>query len=325
MIPNLWYPVLESKEVPSGKPIGVTRFGQKLVFWRDHEGNIVCMMDQCRHRGAALSIGSIHHGNLQCPFHGFEYDSSGKVTYIPAKGKTAPLSGNFQVKSYPSKEAHDFIWVWYGEPRSDYPPVPWFEDLDKRFSYGRDTDLWPVHYSRAIENQLDVFHLPYVHHNTIGRGGQIVTDGPYSDLKDNTLKVWVLNRPENGIPARSEQDLSRPSSPALLHFIFPNLWMNRLSDDFRIFIAFVPVDETHTKFYLRYYQSFIRVPLVRGIVNRLTAISSRVILRQDRQVVITQQPVRSDFGMPERLIHADRPIIKYRRHREVLKNNNSAT
>ena len=321
MIPDIWYPVLDSRELPKGQPIGVKRFGQKLVFWRGPENSIVCMLDKCRHRGAALSIGKVLHGHLQCPFHGFEYDFSGNVAHIPANGRNAPLPKDFQVMSYPAREAHDFIWVWWGEPQSDYPPLPWFEDLDSRFSYGRDYDLWPVHYSRAIENQLDVFHLPFVHHNTIGRGRRYITDGPFTELKDNTLKVWVMNRVEDGLPAKSQRDLNEPTSPALLHFKFPNLWMNRLSDDFRIVIAFVPVDENHTKFYLRYYQSFIRMPILRGIVNGLTAISSRVILRQDRDVVITQQPTKSGFGMSERLVHADRPIIEYRRHRQALIDN----
>ena len=321
MIPNIWYPVLDSREVPEGKPVGATRFGEKLVFWRDPEGGVVCMLDQCRHRGAALSIGKVLHGHLQCPFHGFEYDSSGNVAHIPANGRAAPLPKDFQVGTYPAREAHDFIWVWWGEPQSEYPPLPWFEDLDDRFSYGRDYDLWPVHYSRAIENQLDVFHLPFVHHNTIGSGRRYITDGPLTELEGNTLKVWVMSRVEDGVPAKPQQELSQPNSPALLHFKFPNLWMNRLSDDFRIVVAFVPVDEKHTKFYLRYYQSFIRVPLLRNIVNGLTALGSRVILRQDHDVVITQHPIRSDFGMAERLVHADRPIIEYRRHRENLKNN----
>lgn len=37
MIRNLWYVVLESNEVGE-KPIGVTRFGEKMVFWRDPNG-----------------------------------------------------------------------------------------------------------------------------------------------------------------------------------------------------------------------------------------------------------------------------------------------
>ena len=36
MIPDQWYAVLESNEVPKGKVVGVTRMGEKLVFGAMH-------------------------------------------------------------------------------------------------------------------------------------------------------------------------------------------------------------------------------------------------------------------------------------------------
>ncbi len=52
MIPNQWYMLVESKEVRGGKPIGVTRLGEKMVFWRDRQRKITCAIDSCPHRGA---------------------------------------------------------------------------------------------------------------------------------------------------------------------------------------------------------------------------------------------------------------------------------
>ncbi len=86
MIRNQWYVVLESKEVRK-KPIGVTRIGEKLVFWRNKSGKIQCAVDRCPHRGVALNIGKQENNHLQCPFHGFEYDASGRCVYIPANGR----------------------------------------------------------------------------------------------------------------------------------------------------------------------------------------------------------------------------------------------
>jgi phenylpropionate dioxygenase-like ring-hydroxylating dioxygenase large terminal subunit len=57
MIPNQWYAVLESCQIPSGGLIGATRMGEKLVFWRTAD-RVVCLRDLCAHRGAALSAGS---------------------------------------------------------------------------------------------------------------------------------------------------------------------------------------------------------------------------------------------------------------------------
>lgn len=57
VIKNQWYVVLDSKELKKNKPIGVTRFSQKLVFWRDELDNISFIFDKCCHRGASLALG----------------------------------------------------------------------------------------------------------------------------------------------------------------------------------------------------------------------------------------------------------------------------
>ncbi len=46
---------------------------------------------------------------------------------------------------------------------------------DSSYVYSHVEDIWSVHYSRVIENQLDVSHLALVHHNTIGRGNKTLS------------------------------------------------------------------------------------------------------------------------------------------------------
>jgi len=90
MIKNQWYIVLSSKEVRE-EPVGVTRFGEKLAFWRDTKGVVHCISDVCCHRGASISHGKVKNDFIMCPFHGFEYDSSGTVRLIPAMVKSLPF------------------------------------------------------------------------------------------------------------------------------------------------------------------------------------------------------------------------------------------
>jgi phenylpropionate dioxygenase-like ring-hydroxylating dioxygenase large terminal subunit len=113
--------------------------------------------------------------------------------------------------------------------------------------------------------------------------------------------------------------LTRPRDDFHLEFIFPNLWQNHISDDTRVVAAFVPVDEMHTLLYLRFYQSFFRVPIVRHLLNRLAMPFNRFIAHQDRRVVETQLPRASRLAMGEKLIQGDRPIVEYRRRRRELK------
>ena len=167
MIFNQWYVVLDSKELRKGKPLRIRRFNEYLAFWRDESGNACCISDRCCHRGASVSSGKINGNNLECPFHGFVFDKYGKVQVIPANGKNKPVPETMKVPYYSTYEKHGLIWIWWGDPSKAEGEPYFFDDLEG-FSYAGLVDHWNVHYSRAIENQLDVVHLPFVHYDTIG-------------------------------------------------------------------------------------------------------------------------------------------------------------
>jgi len=320
MIRDQWYVVLESKEVRL-KPIGVTRLGEKLVFWRDGSGKVNCAVDRCPHRGIQLSLGVVHNDHLQCPFHGFEYDSSGKCVHIPANGRGGRIPASLKLKNYPTHEDQGFIWIWWGEdPPEDLEPPGFFENIDDSFVYASTPDPWKSHYSRAIENQLDVVHLPFIHHNTIGRGDRTVVDGPLVVWDgDVMLCTYVFNRVDDGTPPRkpAEIDISEARS-VHLELILPNLWQNYISEDVRVLIAFAPVDEGNSILYLRFYQRFLTVPLLGKLIARLAMPFNVLVAHQDRRVVVTHQPMPSALKIGEKLIQGDLPIIEYRKKRQEL-------
>lgn len=320
MIRNQWYVVLETNEVGSA-PIGVTRMGEKMVFWRDGVGKVSAAVDRCPHRGVALSIGKVLDGHLQCPFHGFEYDASGKCTLIPANGRNGAITGAMRLNTYPTYEAHGLIWLWWGDPAAEDLPAPeFFDNIDESFYYGSARDPWEAHYSRVIENQLDVVHLPFIHRNTIGRGNRTIVDGPLVEWKgDKMLYIYVFNRLDDGTPPRRSRDLSAKAATSVhLEFIFPNLWQNYISPDVHVVAAFVPVDDEHTLLYLRFYQKFMRLPVLGKLIANLAMPMNVYIAHEDRRVVITQQPKASGLKTGEILIQGDLPIIEYRKKREAL-------
>jgi phenylpropionate dioxygenase-like ring-hydroxylating dioxygenase large terminal subunit len=323
MIRNQWYVVLNSNQVKE-KPVGVTRLDEKLVFWRDGDGQVNCAFDRCPHRGVQLSKGYLVDHHLQCPFHGFEYDSSGKCVLIPAEGRVSQPPSAMRLQTYPTFEDHDFIWIWWGiDPPDTLEQPTFFDNLGPEFSYGSAIDPWDAHYSRVIENQLDVAHLPFVHTNTIGRGNRTLVDGPLVDWCDDNKKImctYVFNRVDDGSKPRRTNELSKKGSLVHLEFIMPNLWQNYLGKDTRILAAFVPVDGEHTLLYLRFYQNFIKTPVLGKLIAQLSMPFNLYIAHQDRAVVETQQPKASSLkGGNEKPIKADNPIILYRRMREKLK------
>jgi phenylpropionate dioxygenase-like ring-hydroxylating dioxygenase large terminal subunit len=320
VIRNQWYGIMDSKELKGKKPVGVTRFGEKLVLWRGEDKKVNCLYDRCCHRGAALSKGKVTDNTLRCPFHGFAYDSTGKVTMIPANGRNTPVHERYHVNAYKAEDKYGFIWIWYGDNREDLPEIPFFKNLREGFSWGGFSETWPVHYTRAIENQLDVVHLPFVHANSIGRGNRTLVNGPVVEWEDNLMTFYVYNTEDDGVSRPlSAGEIKNYRELFNLNFQMPNMWQNNISDDIRIMAVFAPIDETNTRIYLRFYQKFMKVPVLRELVNLLSGISNRYILHQDRRVVITQVPVKTEYRMGENLIKGDAPIIEYRKRRALLK------
>ncbi len=321
MIKNQWYAILESKEVKQ-KPLGVTRMNEKLVLWRDDAGQIQCIYDQCCHRGASLSLGCRVDHQIECPFHGFLYDGRGKVTLIPANGKAAIVEKRYKVHSYWVEEAYGFIWLWYGDPLDENKPmIPFFEELKEGYLYQTRSEVWDVHYTRAIENQLDVVHLPFVHKKTIGRGKKSLVHGPVVEWKDDLMTFYVHNVPDDGRTlAMKAGEITEYERFFHLQYLVPHLWQNCISDKVRIFIAFVPIDDSHTKLYLRFYQNFMTLPLLGPIITGLSNLFNLKILHEDRRVVLTQIPKKTELRMEELLIPGDLPIVEFRKKREKLKN-----
>ena len=316
---ELWYPLLESRELKR-RPLGVTRLGRRLVFWRTASGVAHALDERCPHLGAALSAGTIEGDQLVCPFHGFHFDGSGRCQHIPAIGSGGRIPEGLRAGSYPVEEAGGFIWLWWGSepPNGRRPPA--FPELANGWHYTTSVIEAPVHYTRAIENQLDVAHIPFVHRTTIGRGGRSFVEGPQVEIDEAGMRVWTSNRLDDGTPAATaEQVAARAAARSPdLQLLFPGLWLLNISERFKNLIAFVPLDEGHTRYYLRAYHRWGN-PLIAKPFEWLMRRSNRVILGQDLRVIATQTPLASQDAGDDRPIAADRAVLRYRRwHAQAL-------
>ena len=134
------------------------------------------------------------------------------------------------------------------------------------FVFSEIEDHWNAHYSRAIENQLDVVHVPIVHYNTIGRGNKTLVNGPKVVFENDALITSANNEVDAG---------QKPKPPAecvikdtYLKFKFPNLWMNHISEKLKIIIYFAPVDDENTILYIRFYNRLTKNALLNRLIDR---------------------------------------------------------
>lgn len=318
MILNQWYAVLPSTHVKKGEVLSAKRMGLNLAFFRTESGKIACVEEKCSHRGASLGIGFVKGECVGCPFHGLQFSAEGECKLAPSLGKETTKSlERFNVKSYTVREAHGIIYLWYGDGVPT-DTLPFFEDeIPEGMIYSEMADNWNAFYSRCIENQLDVIHLPFVHHNTIGRGNKTIVNGPKVIFEDEVLITSAQNSLDKGqapLPA-DECKINK----TYLKFKFPNIWLNHVMDTMKIFIFFAPVDDDYTILYLRFYSSVLKTRFGNHSLALIGRLGNKIVERQDKRVVITQVPKKSEFISGENLFPGDAPIIQYRKLRNTLK------
>lgn len=168
---SLWHPVALGHVVGS-QPRAVTLLGEDLVLWRDGNGHAHAWMDQCPHRGARLSLGRVHGGQLECPYHGWRFDGGGRCTHVPSVPDFQP-GPRHGARTFDTREAYGMLWVRLAAPEGEPQPIhqlPVFAaETEPRL---RKTTSGPYLVAasapRIIENFLDMAHFGYVHEGWLG-------------------------------------------------------------------------------------------------------------------------------------------------------------
>ncbi len=205
-----WHPVALSSDVQQG-PVGVRLLDEDLVLWRDAEGVANAFVDRCPHRGARLSLGRVNEGNLECPYHGWQFADSGQCVKVPAVPSFTPPPQHC-VKSFGVQEACGLIWV---QLQAADVPLPAFEaEGDARL---RKVSCGPYDVAasapRIIENFLDMSHFGFVHEGWLG-SRDATEMSPYN-VENTAFGVKATN-------CKAVQPLSNLHStkPAQVHYTY---------------------------------------------------------------------------------------------------------
>ena len=171
-----WWPVSYLQDLDPQRPNRFTLLERDLVIWWDRMGDCWRVFpDVCPHRLVPLSEGRINDaGQLECPYHGWSFDGDGQCRQIPqALENTQPDSRQSRCASLPTATGQGLLFVWMGSRDSadpeQLPLVPALEENPESWTV-QDTfrDL-PMDAITLLENVLDVSHVPFTHHKTVGK------------------------------------------------------------------------------------------------------------------------------------------------------------
>ena len=128
MLRQYWTPAIRSAALEAdGAPVRVRLFGQDFVAFRDTSGRPGFVDEACPHRGVSLALARNEDNGLRCIFHGWKFDTTGKVIDAPAEPaeRREKFCASIKVNRYAVHEAAGVLWVYVGKGAA--PKFPNFE------------------------------------------------------------------------------------------------------------------------------------------------------------------------------------------------------
>lgn len=122
---GFWYPAVPSHTLRPGTMTALQMLDLPILLCRDRTGALAAMRDICPHRGMPMSFGRFDGERVECPYHGWQFDTKGRCRRIPA----LPQEGDFQtdkigVTTYPAEETDGMIWLYLADERGNIDPLP---------------------------------------------------------------------------------------------------------------------------------------------------------------------------------------------------------
>jgi len=168
---------------------------EPVVLFRTTDGKPVALEDRCCHRQAPLSMGKLVADVVHCPYHGLQFDATGKCVKVPSQDL---VPNNAKVKAFPVVEKNHWIWIWMGDPaKADPAKIEDFHYLDDpAWRFGGSYLHVDANYLLVVENLLDTTHLPFLHPTSLGTDAFARSEFDVKREGDRiTVTRWLMNEP----------------------------------------------------------------------------------------------------------------------------------
>ena len=211
-----WHAVARADELGE-QPLGVWLLGEPWVLVR-LAGELVALVDECPHRLAPLSAGRVAGDSLQCGYHGWSFDGSGRCVAIPpigaGPGDRIPRRADVRAAAG-VQERYGLIWLAPEDPVCDlHEFVEWDAGADEGYDRIWSTVLrTPVSAAQLVDNFLDASHFPYVHDQSFGddMAAVVVDEGVERDgwVVRTVFDTWYRNF-DDPLVATGEHEAVQP-------------------------------------------------------------------------------------------------------------------
>jgi phenylpropionate dioxygenase-like ring-hydroxylating dioxygenase large terminal subunit len=292
--------------------------GRPLMVMRGLDGILRCQSNVCLHRMSVLLEGRGNRRIVTCPYHGWSYETDGKLHGAPA------MQGNegFCKEHYRLPQVRCEVWLGWimVSLNPDARPVAAHfadvEELIRPFDLANYTEwfnesfVWNTNWKILAENFMESYHLPVCHAGTIGGlskfDDMVCPPSPphfnwHTILKEPHFRIACAH-PSN---TRLEGDLRRTT---FLLALYPSLLIT-LTPGYFWYLSLHPRGpaHVHVTFGGGMCNDFLNDADVRELFSTLKALLDKVNAEDKGCTERVYKGLCSDMANPGHLSHLERP------------------
>ena len=162
---DFWYAALPSEKLDRGQMLRQKLLDRPFLLLRDNNGKVSALADYCPHRGIPLSDGTFDGNNVECCYHGWKFDCTGKCTDIPSLVPGSPVKPEkIRTKNFPCEERDGLIWVYISDSKkSEIKAVPTLQTFSEKYKSHVISSTLKCDMDHGIIGLMDPAHGPFVH------------------------------------------------------------------------------------------------------------------------------------------------------------------
>jgi phenylpropionate dioxygenase-like ring-hydroxylating dioxygenase large terminal subunit len=249
-----WVPALLSSEVaaPDSDPLRVLILGEQLIAFRDSSGVVGLIENHCPHRGASLFFGRNEEGGLRCVYHGWKFSVDGSCVDMPNEPAESDFKHKVKAIAYPTRERGGIVWAYLG-PRSTPPPLPSLEGNMLPDGEWQVTAMQrECNWFQGLEGDIDTSHFSFLHAGAMDVSTQQPGTFSYYMLADRAPRYSVVDTDFGTMYGayRDTEDGRRYWRVANFLFPFWTMPPQGMLGHKITARGWVPMDDTHTMFYM---------------------------------------------------------------------------
>jgi phenylpropionate dioxygenase-like ring-hydroxylating dioxygenase large terminal subunit len=313
---NLWYMAGLSASLKRGELRRVMLCDQPVLLARNAAGEAFALRDICPHRAAPLSAGRFKDGNVECPYHGWQFRGDGVCAQIPSVLADQDIEiGRIHVDAYPLKEQDGLLWVFMAAdvknpaPSLEPPRIPIGSAAGTAQPRFVESQLFPCEVDHAVVGLMDPAHGPFVHRAWWWRTEGSIHEKAKHHIPSERGFTMVSHKPSSNSFAYK---ILGGDIKTEIRFELPGVRFEHIRAGKREVVGFTavtPLDKAQTLVTQVFYWNSPILSLIRP----LAAPFVRTFLGQDRKIVELQNEGLK-FSPPQMLIQdADVPAIWYHR------------